>query len=202
MILRGLTPDCSVPRVKKKGWAAACGSEGSSTKAELGGILPDFQHWRGRLQSHTDDLHLPLESLGSSKPRDRSSPPLWDAVFSCSDSSPTGASCSLLTGEEDNQFRLCFPAYSHLHCKQMTLPTVFSLANSNHKSLACSGFFFPFSISTKSYLSLFASDWSTTLSLLQSTKKKGIKRLLPPPPAAELAPGTRSGLSALASCFS
>lgn len=35
--------------------------------------------------------------------------------------------------------------------------------------------FFPFSLSTKSHLSLFASDRSATLSLVQRTKKKGDK---------------------------
>lgn len=83
-----------------------------------------------------------------------------------------GARYHLWTVEEDNQFGLCFPAYSHQHCKQMTLPAVFSLANNNHKSLDCSGFF-PFSISTKSYLSGFASDRSTTLSLLQGQTRGG-----------------------------
>lgn len=111
-----------------------------------------------------------------------------------------GASYHLRTVEEDNQFRLCFPAYSHQHCKQMTLPAVFLLANNNHKSLDCSGFF-PFSISTKSYLSGFASDRSTTLSLLQRPNKGRRKRMLPPPLAAGPAPSTWSSLSTLASYF-
>lgn len=34
----------TVPGVTKKGWVAVCYSEGSSTRAGLGGILPDFQH--------------------------------------------------------------------------------------------------------------------------------------------------------------
>lgn len=34
----------TIPGVTKTGWAAVCYHEGRSTKAGLGGILPEFQH--------------------------------------------------------------------------------------------------------------------------------------------------------------